>query len=415
MLEKLYTHPRVLERHRQGPFLQERERYLSHRAELGVAPATLVRLARELLVVAHRIDLKPGTTIAINQIEAAADRWARAQRRCRRSAGLRWSRDLFILTARPWLRFLGRLREPEIIPGPFEALHEDFAHFLQFDCGLSAVTIRNRCWHLRQFGHELNGQRASLPEVLLTDVDSFLARKGSQGWSRVSVATSAKALRAFFHYAESRGWCVSGIASGIESPRLFAQEGLPTGPAWDDVQRLIASVDTGQARDIRNRALLMLLAVYGLRSGEVRKLRLEDLNWEKLTVSIPRSKQRCVDSYPLVPSVGQALARYLQQLRPRSAHREVFLTFSAPFRPLSAGALHHVTSARFLKMSIRSRHRGPHALRHACATHLMAEGLSLKEIGDHLGHRSPSATRVYAKVDLAALRAVAKFDQGGLS
>jgi integrase/recombinase XerD len=53
---------------------------------------------------------------------------------------------------------------------------------------------------------------------------------------------------------------------------------------------------------------------------------------------------------------------------------------------------------------------GPHALRHTCATHLLERGLSLKEIGDYLGHRSPEATRIYAKVDLAGLRAVGDFE-----
>jgi len=75
----------------------------------------------------------------------------------------------------------------------------------------------------------------------LADVDAFLASQGKLGWSRVSVATSATALRAFFRHAARRGWCAGSIAVGIDSPRLFRHEGLPTGPAWPDVQRLIAS------------------------------------------------------------------------------------------------------------------------------------------------------------------------------
>jgi site-specific recombinase XerD len=66
------------------------------------------------------------------------------------------------------------------------------------------------------------------------------------------------------------------------------------------------------------------------------------------------------------------------------------------------------------KIGIHTAHHGPHSLRHACATHLISEGFSLKEIGDHLGHRSTSATRIYAKVDLPRLREVAAFDLGGL-
>jgi site-specific recombinase XerD len=90
------------------------------------------------------------------------------------------------------------------------------------------------------------------------------------------------------------------------------------------------------------------------------------------------------------------------------------LTLKAPFRPLSAGGLYHVVSSWLAQLNIQNLRHGPHSLRHACASHLLAEGFSLKEIGDHLGHRSAYATRAYAKVDLVGLRAVANFDLGGL-
>jgi len=112
--------------------------------------------------------------------------------------------------------------------------------------------------------------------------------------------------------------------------------------------------------------------------------------------------------------VGSAIVRYLQEVRPHCGRREVFLTLKAPFRPLSAGGLYHVTRSRFDHLGIQTPRRGPHALRHACACHLLAEGLSLDAISDHLGHRSLTSTRHYAKVDLAGLREVARFDLGGL-
>ena len=93
----------------------------------------------------------------------------------------------------------------------------------------------------------------------------------------------------------------------------------------------------------------------------------------------------------------------------------MFLTLRAPFRPLSPGGLYHVTSSRLTALGSPTPHRGPHALRHACAMRLVAAGCSLKVIGDHLGHRSTSATRLYAKVDLAALREVAALELGGVA
>ena len=89
----------------------------------------------------------------------------------------------------------------------------------------------------------------------------------------------------------------------------------------------------------------------------------------------------------------------------RSAHRSGHCP-GAAWAKWSTGGLH--------ALGVTLPHYGPHALRHACATHLLAQGLSLKEIGDHLGHQSPQTTRIYAKVDLAGLRAVGDFDLEGL-
>ena len=81
---------------------------------------------------------------------------------------------------------------------------------------------------------------------------------------------------------------------------------------------------------------------------------------------------------------------------------------------MSCAALYCVAGERLKALGVHTAHHGPHSLRHACAGRLVTEGLSLKEIGDHLGHRTTSATRAYAKVDLPGLREVAAFDLGAL-
>ena len=180
------------------------------------------------------------------------------------------------------------------------------------------------------------------------------------------------------------------------------------------MQRLLADVDTPRPKDVRDRAMLMLLAIYGLRASEVTTLRLDHVDWERDLLHVARVKRRGTHVYPLLPSVGNAMLRYVHTVRRPSVHREMFLTLTSPFRPLSRGALYGVVGPRLNALEARTAHRGPHALRHACAARLVTEGLSLKEIGDHLGHRSTAATRIYAKVDLPHLRDVAAFDLGGL-
>jgi len=412
--ESLFQYPAIVARHRSGPFVEARERFINHCASQGLARATLQHYAQELLVVAERIDITVGEVIGSSAIEAAADRWAREQHQRQRAHVRRWSRELFIQTAKNWLHFLGRFEVPKAKVVPFVDRLADFAAYRREERGLSPATIRNQGWHVEKFLGWLGEQNRSFDNVSLEDVDAFLAANGKRGWNRVSVATSAKALRAFFKHAAVRGWCSASIAAGIDGPRLFQQEGLPVGPPWPDVQRLIGSTGGDSARDIRDRAILILLATNGLRSSEVAGLRLEDVNWESEIVSITRPKQRRAQEYPLVSEAGEAILRYLQRVRPRCTRREIFLTFKAPFRRLSQGALYHLVSTRLGALGIPVPRRGPHSLRHACAGRLVAEGFSLKEIGDHLGHRSAYATRIYAKVDLVGLQEVADFDLGGL-
>ena len=229
----------------------------------------------------------------------------------------------------------------------------------------------------------------------------------------MTIQTWAYRLRAFFRFAEARGWCRRGLAASIRSPRVFSQASLPLGPSWDDVRRLLALTEGDQRHNIRARPILMLLAIYGLRVGEVSRLRLEDFDWEHEVFSVVSSKTRRVRTYPLTRSVGNAILRYLQEVRPRSSRRELFLSLKAPFQPVLR-SLWSMVGKRLRSLHLSLPHYGPHALRHACATRLLAAGLSLKEIGDQLGHTAPDSTRIYAKVDLVGLRQVADFDLGGV-
>ena len=414
MFDTLFHYPGVLARHRDGPSAQERECFLIHCASAGATRQTLLHLASELLLIARHINLSDDSLIDFQEVEAACERWVRHQRRHRRIHDPRFCRQHFVQTATRWLRFLGCLEQPPAKPAAFTDLIDEFADYMRKERGLSPHTIHNRCWHVQAFLRWLGEHGGCIADVSLEQIDSFLALKGTQGWCRVSVASIAAALRSFFVYRAAQGRCTTHLAAGIEGPRLFSQEALPVGPNWSDVRLLIASTATDHPQDIRDRAILLLLAVYGLRCGEVVALTLDDVNWEQNILHVSRPKQRCKQDYPLATEVGEAILRYVQLVRLRCASRSLFLTVRAPLRPLVANSLHHLVATRMKALNIQCPRRGPHALRHACATHLVAEGLSLKQIGDHLGHRSPDATRIYAKVDLAGLRQVADFDLGGL-
>jgi integrase len=140
-----------------------------------------------------------------------------------------------------------------------------------------------------------------LRAVTLGQIDTTLLQRAADGrYTRRTVQGLACTLRAFFRYAQTRGWCPSGLAEAIKGPRVFAQASLPRGPSWQDVKRLLASVEGDRPCQIRDRAVLPLLAVYGLRSGEVGRLRLEDFDWEREVLRVTRSKSQRPQAYPPV-------------------------------------------------------------------------------------------------------------------
>jgi site-specific recombinase XerD len=365
------------------------------------------------LAVAHNVDIDHGN-MSTQDVERAVDSRVRFSRRPPRAKESLWTRQMFIHFATEWLRRLGCLQQAPGAQNGFAAQIDAFASYMRDERGLSPVTISTRCEHLAWFVGGLCPPRDGFAAITVADVDAFLESKGQQGWTRASLAALASSLRSFFRFAEARGWCAPGITAVIESPRLYAREGIPEGPGWDDVQRLLASTSGDRPADIRDHAILMLLAVYGLRRGEVAGLRLDDLDWEGELIHIARPKQRRAQRYPLLPAVGEAILRYLREVRPRCSHRALFLTLGAPIRPLSAPSITPVAHAHLSRLGLTLSPRGAHCLRHACASHLLASGFSLKQIGDHLGHRSANSTLSYTKVDLIGLRQVAELDLGDL-
>jgi site-specific recombinase XerD len=391
--------------------VEERRRYLDFCAGQQMAPSTLRHIARYTLVIAEALRLaeRPGERITRTEIEAVAARRVRRRARCRLLT------FRFTGQAVRWLKFLGRLETPAAVPPGDAARVAEFADALARERGLSPRTVAYDRRTTLQFLALLERADLRLDELTVSRADDLLAEQVREGgYARATIQRWASALRRFFRFAEGRGWCRPGLAAAIVAPRAFAHEGLPVGPAWGDVQRLIATADGNRPVDVRDRALLMLLAVYGLRAGEVTALCLADFDWERELLTVPRGKSQRPRVYPLGRTVGDAVLQYLREVRPRSARPEVFLTLPAPVRPLTGNGLTRVVGRRFRTLGLTLPHYGAHALRHACATHLLAQGLSLKEIGDHLGHVSPDATRLYAKVDLAALRAVGDFPLEGL-
>jgi len=398
MFEKLFPHRATAARYHQSPFAAERQLYLSKLMEEGRSIETLRNIAWISMYLARFLPLHQAA-ITPADIETAAAKWAMTTRRS--AACLNVGQREFVFHATNWMRLLGRLREPEV-KRPFAVETDAFLQFAVGERGLSPSTIRHYRVCVGEFLCWVEQQKKALLEITLEDLSSYCQVLAQRGLKRTSIALHVAKLRNFLRFAESRHWCRSGL-SVLDAPRIYRLESLPRGPVWSDVQKLLSSCAGSQPIEIRDHAMLLLIAVYGLRSGEVRYLRLEDLDWEREIIYVRRAKQRKSQHYPLVQAVGTAILRYLREVRPRCQRREVFLSVKQPYLPLTASGFGVMVQKRMRRLGIASACYGPHALRHSCATHLLAEGVSLKEIADHLGHVSLAATQMYAKVDMPAL------------
>jgi integrase/recombinase XerD len=267
---------------------------------------------------------------------------------------------------------------------PYNHHVQQFLTFLKHERGFADATIVNRERSLKPFLGWLVAEDVPLSTVSPVVITKYFTGIVAGRWKRITVSFHVQSLRSFFRYASSRGWCAAAIAESIDAPRVYTYENLPQGPSWEEVKKLLATVNGASPVQIRSRCVILLCSVYGLRAGEVCCLRLEDIDWAEERISVRRPKQRKAQTYPLTTEVGNALLRYLKEVRLRRLHREVLLTLRRPYRPVSVGALSTMTRKLQKTLGLKLKRYGSHVLRHACATHLLAQGLTLKEAGDHL-------------------------------
>ena len=412
MFKTLYRCARTAARHESGPAAQSRLAYLQHLAAGGAALSTLRGNAGVIYRSAVYLNLDDSSPVARAAVEEAARAWAHHRYLNTNAKGPEKTEKQFRLVTCCWLRFAGRLQGPSRPTTPHQDKLDAYYRYMTEERGLAEATVTTAGSELPKFLKYTSGK--TLEQMRLADVEHFLAQLGEQGRTRHGINAMAYILRGFFKYAETQRWTKPGIGAEVHGPRLYSNEFLPLGPSWSDVQRLLASTETDYPYDIRDRPILLLLAVYGMRIGEVRRIRLCDVDLDKRTLTIPLTKQRRARICPVIPMLAEALERYVREVRPKCQSEALFLRLRAPHRQFHPGGLYAIVGDRMNRLKIESPRTGPHSLRHACATHLLAQGLTLTEVGGHLGHSSADSTRVYAKVDMPRLREVAELDLGGL-
>jgi site-specific recombinase XerD len=312
------------------------------------------------------------------------------------------------------LRNMGIMRAATtpVILNVQERIEKDFGEYVVRYRGLSVSTLRNYLPFVSRFLREQFDDGPIRLEILgARDVTRFVQRHAGER-SHSHAQMLVKALRAFFRHLHRQGAIKADLAAAVPKVAQWSNAALPSCLRPEEVGQVLRCCDRQMPEGRRDYAIVLLLAHLGLRAGEVAALTLDQIDWRESRLRV-RGKGGEWAQLPFPEEVGEALADYLVAARPSGRDRHVFIRTRAPRRGYSSSTISSFATRALVRAGIDTVCTGAHIFRHSLATEMLRQGASLTEIGQLLRHKHPDTTRIYAKVDLPALRDLALPWPGG--
>ncbi|MEJ2627196.1 MAG: site-specific integrase [bacterium] len=289
---------------------------------------------------------------------------------------------------------------------PFSTIYNQYRVWLSENRQLAKSTIRLRSqylrkllnWYFKKYGSQ------SLKELKTQDIESFFF-ESTKKWGRAYKRSLQTTLRGFFDFCYEQNYTPQNFRYSLPSVKSYKLSHIPKAIDERESIKFINSIDRSSKSGKRIYAILLLLITYGIRGGQIKALKLKDINWQAEKISFPAHKGGKESILPLTAEVGNALMDYLKNARVKSHYQEVFLTMRAPFVPIkpSKGLLPQIIRSYMLKAHIQSPSKGCHCFRHGFVSRMLKQGFSLKYIADIIGHKHISTTFIYTKIDFRSL------------
>ena len=305
------------------------------------------------------------------------------------------------------LRSQGAIAPPTLSATPVDAELQRYGAHMEHVRGLAPKT---QDMALRIVGRLLTarfgGGDIDIAAIKPEHVRRFFARQAKLYSKPASAGSVVASLRGYFRYRASLGDLVHGLIGAVSYPANWALSSLPKTLTAEEVEQLVGSLGEPGRSMRRADAIVRCALDLGLRSGEVARLSLNDIDWRASTITLRRTKGRREDVLPLPATTGEAIAAYLTHERPKTSNRAVFVRHVAPRdEPVGPDLVRKTIRQAYGRAGLP--YTRSHLLRHTMANRLLAGGSSLKEVADVLRHRSLNTTMIYAKLDSRKLAEVA--------
>jgi len=304
----------------------------------------------------------------------------------------------FVIYA-PVCGYIIKLNEPAFIQ-----LHKCYAHQLQNE-QKSIGTIQAYSRISESFFEYLEMKRyKNISEVKPKDVNEFVLHISNRFPKGLHVVLPV--LRSFFRFLESKDKATACLIWAVPSDSR-RKTYIVSGVTYDETQKLLETVDRNDSLGKRNYAILLLATRTGLRRTDISNLRLSDIKWKTGTIELVQKKNNSLLVLPLLADVGNAIADYILNARPKVDSPYVFLRSCAPFTKIDGAACYRISSQAMEKAGVHQKEgeqKGIHCLRHAIATRLLEKETPLSVISTILGHKSKDSTKIYLSTDIKNLK-----------
>lgn len=225
-------------------------------------------------------------------------------------------------------------------------------------------------------------------------------------FSSGNIGATIRTLRRLFDYAIQSGNHCENPVNVLPDVRRIKKYRLPNTFNVDEVEKILGTVDRENPFGKRNYAIMLIVAKLGVRIGDVRSLRFENIDWQNKIISIVQQKTGVVLDLPLLDDVGWAIIDYLEHGRPQTDCPSIFVRHLAPYDEFK-DSLHRVVLKHVQKAGIKTPANKPigmHTFRHSIATTMMKNGEKYTDIAQVLGHATPESAEAYISLDIEQLR-----------